>query len=162
MARWLILAIIGLAFTFGHPALAAEEGGGEAHKEGGGEAKKPAKGKKGEEPLSKNEVLAKVPAGYLALSKMHLVDEENDTGIARSLEVEAWLQPADEEQLALARSNKKQIMAGLNDAFANYNWEAFRDSKRGVDTAKAVVREVVERISHAKITEVIIKTLVLK
>ena len=167
MGKWLILVIIGAALGLGHPAAASE--GGEGHKEEGkegakegGHEAKPAKGKKGEEPHGKNEIIAKVPPAYLPLSKMRLVIEENDTGILRSLDLEAWLQPADEEQLALARSNKKQIMAALNDTLKNYNWEAFKDSKRGIEVAKAVVKETVERVSGAKIADVVIKTLVLK
>ncbi|HIJ61240.1 MAG TPA: hypothetical protein HPQ04_00965 [Rhodospirillaceae bacterium] len=169
MNKWLILAIIGAALGLGHPA-AASEGGeghkeGEAHKEGGkegGHEAKPAKGKKGEEPHGKNEIIAKVPGAYLALSKIRLVIEENDTGILRSLDIEAWLQPDDEEQLALARSKKKQIIAALSEELKRYNWEAFKDSKRGIEVAKAVVKETAERISGAKIAEVVIKTLVLK
>ena len=156
MGKWLILVLLGLALGLGQPAVAEE--GGEAHKE----QAKPAKPKKGEEPHGKNEVIAKVPPAYLPLNKMHLVIEENDTGIARSLEVEAWLQPADEEQLALARTNKKQIMAALADEFKNYNWEAFKDSKRGMEVAKAIVKETVHRVSGARIDDVVMKSLVLK
>ncbi|HIJ37833.1 MAG TPA: hypothetical protein HPP80_02955 [Rhodospirillaceae bacterium] len=164
MSKRLVLAAAAAFMIALVPSAWAEEEhkSSEPPKEGHGEAKKPAKGKKGEEPTAKNEIQAKVPGTYLALSKIHLVIEENATGIARSLELEAWLEPADEVQLALARSAKKQIMAALNENLAAYNWEAFKDSKKGIDVAKAVVKETVERVAKAKIEDVIIKTLVLK
>ena len=113
-------------------------------------------------PLAPNEINGKASSGYLQLSRMHmsvLVDRNRQY---RSLELEVWLQPTDEENLALARSQKKAIMAALQDDFANYDWEAFQDSKKGPDIAKKIVASVVERVSGAKLQDVFIKTLLLR
>jgi hypothetical protein len=122
-----------------------------------------AKQKPGDEPpLPKNEIQGKAPSNYIALSRLHmpvLVDKNRQY---RSLELEVWLQPIDEENLALARSQKKAIMAGLQDDFSNYDWEAFQDSKKGPDIAKKIVASTVERVSGAKLQDVLIKTLLLR
>jgi hypothetical protein len=122
-----------------------------------------AKQKAGDDaPLAQNEITAKVPGNYLALSRLHmpvLVDRNRQF---RALELEVWLLPADEENLALARSQKKAIMAGLKDDFSNYDWEAFQDSKKGPDIAKKIVASTVERVSGAKLQDVLIKTLLLR
>ena len=113
-------------------------------------------------PLAPNEINGKASSNYLALSRMHmsvLVDKNRQY---RSLELEVWLQPTDEENLALARSQKKAIMAGLQDDFANYDWEAFQDSKKGPEIAKKIVASVVGRVSGAKLQDVFIKTLLLR
>jgi hypothetical protein len=113
-------------------------------------------------PLAPNEINGKVPSTYLALSRLHipvLVDQNRQY---RALELEVWLEPKDEENLALARSQKKAIMAGLQDDFSNYDWEAFKDSKKGPDIAKKIVSSAVERISGAKLQDVLIKTLLLR
>ena len=115
-----------------------------------------------EAPLPQNEFKAKVPSNYLALSRLHmpvLVDRNRQF---RSLELEVWLQPADEENLALARSQKKAIMAALQEDFSNYDWEAFQDSKKGPDIAKKIVASTVERVSGAKLQDVLIKTLLIR
>ena len=115
-----------------------------------------------EAPLPQNEVKAKAPSNYLALSRLHmpvLVDRNRQF---RSFEIEVWLLPTDEENLALARSQKKAIMAGLQEEFANYDWEAFQDSKKGPDIAKKIVASTVERVSGAKLQDVLIKTLLLR
>jgi hypothetical protein len=113
-------------------------------------------------PLPKNEIKGKAPGNYLALSRLHmsvLVDRNRQY---RSLELEVWLLPKDEENLALARTAKKAIMAGLQDDFANYDWEAFQDSKKGPEIAKSIVTAAVERISGAKLQDVFVKTLLLR
>ena len=113
-------------------------------------------------PLAKNEIQGKAPSNYLALSRLHmpvLVDKNRQY---RALELEVWLQPTDEENLALARSQKKAIMAGLQDDFSNYDWEAFQDSKKGPVIAKKIVASTVERVSGAKLQDVLIKTLLLR
>jgi hypothetical protein len=113
-------------------------------------------------PLPANEVKGKAPSNYLALSRIHmpvLVDRNRQF---RSLELEVWLEPVDEENLALARSQKKAIMAGLQEDFSNYDWEAFQDSKKGPDIAKKIIASTVERISGAKLQDVLIKTLLLR
>lgn len=115
-----------------------------------------------EAPLPQNEIKGKAPSNYLALSRLHmpvLVDRNRQF---RSLELEVWLQPVDEENLALARSQKKAIMAALAEDFSNYDWEAFQDSKKGPDIAKKIVASTVERISGAKLQDVLIKTLLLR
>ncbi len=122
-----------------------------------------AKQKQGEDaPLAPTEINGKALSNYLALSRMHmsvLVDKNRQYG---SLELEVWLQPTDQENLTLARSQKKAIMAGLQDDFANYDWEAFQDSKKGPDIAKKIVASTVERVSGAKLQDVFIKTLLLR
>jgi hypothetical protein len=121
-----------------------------------------AKQKAGEDPLPQNEIKGKAPSNYLALSRLHmpvLVDRNREY---RSLELEVWLLPTDEENLALARSQKKAIMAGLQEDFANYDWEAFQDSKKGPEIAKKIVASAVVRISGAKLQDVLIKTLLLR
>jgi len=113
-------------------------------------------------PLAPNEINGKVPSNYLALSRLHipvLVDQNRQY---RALELEVWLEPKDEDNLALARSQKKAIMAALQDDFSNYDWEAFKDSKKGPDIAKKIVSSVVERVSGAKLQDVLIKTLLLR
>jgi len=113
-------------------------------------------------PLAPNEINGKAPSNYLALSRLHmsvLVDKNRQY---RSLELEVWLLPSDEENLALARSQKKAIMAGLQEDFSSYDWEAFQDSKKGPEIAKKIVASVVERISGAKLQDVLIKTLLLR
>ena len=115
-----------------------------------------------EAPLPQNEVKGKAPSNYLALSRLHmpvLVDRNRQF---RSFEIEVWLQPVDEENLALARSAKKAIMAALQEDFSNYDWEAFQDSKKGPDIAKKIVSSAVERVSGAKLQDVLIKTLLLR
>ena len=113
-------------------------------------------------PLPSNEVAGKVPSNYLALSRLHLPVLVDQNRSFRSLELEVWLAPLDEENLALARSQKKAIMAGLQEDFANYNWEAFQDSKKGPEIAKKLVASTVLRISGAKLQDVLIKTLLLR
>jgi len=115
-----------------------------------------------EAPLPQNEVKGKAPSNYLALSRLHMPVMVDRNRQFRSLELEVWLQPLDEENLALARSQKKAIMAGLQEDFANYDWEAFQDSKKGPDIAKKIVTSAVERISGAKLQDVLIKTLLLR
>lgn len=117
---------------------------------------------KEEKPLSPNEFNAKAPSNYLALSRLHIPVMVDQNRSYRALELEVWLQPTDEENLALARSQKKAIMAGLQDDFSNYDWEAFKDSKKGPDIAKKIVSSVVERVSGAKLQDVLIKTLLLR
>jgi hypothetical protein len=113
-------------------------------------------------PLAANEVKGKAPSNYLALSRLHmsvLVDQNRQY---RSMELEVWLLPKDEENLALARTAKKAIMAGLQEDFSNYDWEAFQDSKKGPEIAKKIVSNTVTRISGAKLQDVLIKTLLLR
>ena len=113
-------------------------------------------------PTAPNEITGKAPPNYLALSRLHipvLVDQNRQY---RALELEVWIEPVDEENLALARSQKKAIMAGLQDDFSNYDWEAFRDSKKGPDIAKKIITSTVERVSGAKLQDVLIKTLLLR
>jgi len=122
-----------------------------------------AKQKQGEPaPLAPNEINGKAPSNYLALSRLHIPVIVDQNRQYRALELEVWLQPTDEENLALARSQKKAIMAGLQDDFSNYDWEAFKDSKKGPDIAKKIVASVVERVSGAKLQDVLIKTLLLR
>jgi len=113
-------------------------------------------------PLAQNEIKGKAPSNYLALSRLHMPVLVDSNRQFRSLELEVWLQPTDEENLALARSQKKAIMAGLQEDFSNYDWEAFKDSKKGPDIAKKIVASTVERISGAKLQDVLIKTLLLR
>ena len=121
-----------------------------------------AKNKTDDAPLAKNEITAKVPSNYLALSRLHMPVLVDKNRSFRNLELEVWLLPTDEENLALARSQKKAIMAGLQEDFSNYDWEAFQDSKKGPDIAKKIVASTVERISGAKLQDVLIKTLLLR
>jgi hypothetical protein len=111
---------------------------------------------------AKNEITGKAPGNYLALSRLHMPVIEDLNRQYRALELEVWLLPHDEENLALARSAKKQIMAALQEDFANYDWEAFQDSKKGPDIAKKIVGIAVTRVSGAKLDDVLIKTLVLR
>lgn len=121
-----------------------------------------AKNKTDDAPLAKNEITAKVPGNYLALSRLHMPVLVDKNRSFRNLELEVWLLPTNEENLALARSQKKAIMAGLQEDFSNYDWEAFQDSKKGPDIAKKIVASTVERISGAKLQDVLIKTLLLR
>ena len=121
-----------------------------------------AKNKTDDAPLAKNEITAKVPGNYLALSRLHMPVLVDKNRSFRNLELEVWLLPTDEENLALARSQKKAIMAGLQEDFSNYDWEAFQDSKKGPDIAKKIVASTVERVSGAKLQDVLIKTLLLR
>jgi hypothetical protein len=121
-----------------------------------------AKQKQGEDPLPQNEVKGKAASNYLALSRLHMPVLVDKNRSFRNLELEVWLLPTDEENLALARSQKKAIMAGLQEDFSNYDWEAFQDSKKGPEIAKKIVASTVERISGAKLQDVLIKTLLLR
>lgn len=121
-----------------------------------------AKNKTDDAPLAKNEITAKVPSNYLALSRLHMPVLVDKNRSFRNLELEVWLLPTDEENLALARSQKKAIMAGLQEDFSAYDWEAFQDSKKGPDIAKKIVASTVERVSGAKLQDVLIKTLLLR
>jgi hypothetical protein len=113
-------------------------------------------------PKAKNEVVGKAAANYLALSRLHMPVLVDKNRSFRNLELEVWLLPTDEENLALARSQKKAIMAGLQEDFSSYDWEAFQDSKKGPDIAKKIVASTVERVSGAKLQDVLIKTLLLR
>lgn len=121
-----------------------------------------AKNKTDDTPQAKNEITAKAPANYLALSRLHVPVMVDRNRSFRNLDLEVWLLPADEENLALARSQKKAIMAGLQEDFSNYDWEAFQDAKKGPDIAKKIVAATVERVSGAKLQDVLIKTLLLR
>ena len=113
-------------------------------------------------PMPSNEVAGKAPSTYLALSRLHMPVLPDKNRQFHSFELEVWLEPVDEENLALARSQKKAIMAGLQADFASCDWEAFQDSKKGPDIAKKIVASTVERISGAKLQDVLIKTLLLR
>ncbi len=113
-------------------------------------------------PLPKNEIQARVPSNYLALTRIHLPVQVDSNRQYRALDLEVWLLPKDEENLAVARSAKKAIMEGLRDDLASFRWEAFEDAKQGPEIAKKLVMESVERSSGAKIDDVMIKTLILK
>jgi hypothetical protein len=115
-----------------------------------------------DEPLPQNEVKGKVSSNYLALPRLHLTVMVDKNRHYRSLELEVWLMPKDEENLALARSAKKPIMAGLQEDFSQYDWEAFEDAKKGPEIAKQIVTVGVQRISGAKLQDVLIKTLLLR
>lgn len=121
-----------------------------------------AKNKADDTPQAKNEITAKAPGNYLALSRLHMPVLVDKNRSFRNLELEVWLLPTDEENLALARSQKKAIMAGLQEDFSNYDWEAFQDAKKGPDIAKKIVASTVERVSGAKLQDVLIKTLLLR
>jgi hypothetical protein len=121
-----------------------------------------AKNKTDDTPQAKNEITAKAPGNYLALSRLHMPVLVDRNRSFRNLELEVWLLPVDEENLALARSQKKAIMAGLQEDFSNYDWEAFQDAKKGPDIAKKIVASTVERVSGAKLQDVLIKTLLLR
>ena len=121
-----------------------------------------AKNKADDTPQAKNEITAKAPGNYLALSRLHMPVLVDKNRSFRNLELEVWLLPTDEENLALARSQKKAIMAGLQEDFSNYDWEAFQDSKKGPDIAKKIIASTVERVSGAKLQDVLIKTLLLR
>jgi hypothetical protein len=142
--RWLVATIFLAALLTGSATATAKTKGADAA------------------PLPKNEIQGKASSNYLALSRLHmsvLVDKNRQY---RSMELEVWLLPKDEENLALARSNKKAIMANLKDEFGNYDWEAFQDSKKGPEIAKKIVTEVVEHTSGAKLQDVLIKTLLIR
>lgn len=112
--------------------------------------------------LPANEIQAKLPNGYLALPRLHMAVEVDANRRFRALEIEAWIRAKDEENLALARSNKKQIAEALRTDLAHYDWEAFEDSRAGVDIAKQIVSASVERVSGAQVDDVVIKSLILK
>lgn len=118
--------------------------------------------KKTEAPLPQNEVVGKAAHDYFALPRLHMSVLVDQNRLYRSLELEVWLLPQDEANLALARSKKKDIMAALKDDFSNYAWEAFQDSRKGPEIAKKIVGSVVERVSGAKLQDVLIKTLLLR
>ncbi len=113
-------------------------------------------------PLPSNEVAGKVPSNYLRLPRLHMPVLVDQNRSFRSLELVVVLAPVDEENLALARSQKKAIMAALQEDFANYNWEAFQDSKKGPEIAKKLVASTVTRVSGAKLQDVLIETLLLR
>ncbi len=113
-------------------------------------------------PLPSNEVAGKVPSNYLRLSRLHMPVLVDQNRSFRSLELVVVLAPLDEENLALARSQKKAIMAALQEDFANYNWEAFQDSKKGPEIAKKLVASTVTRVSGAKLQDVLIESLLLR
>jgi hypothetical protein len=113
-------------------------------------------------PLPQNEIKGKASSNYIALSRLHMSVLVDKNRSYRSLELEVWLLPTDEENLALARSAKKAIMAGLVEDFANYDWEAFEDPKKGQEIAKRVVATTVERVSKAKLQDVFVKSLILR
>ena len=112
--------------------------------------------------MPKNEIQAKVTGNYVALHSVHVPVVMDANRKFRSLEVEVWLLPQGEQNLALARSAKKKIVEGLQQDFSNYDWEAFTDSDKGPDIAKKVVTLTVERVCGAKLDDVLIKTLLLK
>ena len=114
-----------------------------------------------EGPLPPNEIQGKAPSNYLTLKRMHVPVVVDKNQRFRSLEVEVWLLPLDEANMARARSAKKAIIAGVEDDFANYDWEVFEDSERGPAMAKKIVAGAVERVSGAKLQDVLIKTLVI-
>ncbi len=113
------------------------------------------------EPLPKNEFVAKAPANYLALPRFHMAVVVDANREFRELELEVWLVPKDEDNLALVRSAKKGIMAGLQDDFSAYDWEAFKDPDKGPQIAKQIVAATVERVSGGKLSDVLIKSLIL-
>lgn len=113
-------------------------------------------------PLPKNEIAAKVPSNYIALSRVHVPVQVNANSQYRALDLEVWLLPKDEENLALARTAKKKILEALRDDLASYNWEAFEDSDNGPVVAKQLVTATVEHTCGAKLDDVIIKALILK
>jgi len=113
-------------------------------------------------PLPHNEIKGKAPSNYLALNHLHLPVMVDKNRRFRALDLEVWLLPVDEDNLALARSAKKAIIAGLAEDFSNYDWEAFEDSKKGPEIAKRVVATSVERVSGAKLQDVFVKDLILR
>ncbi len=113
-------------------------------------------------PLPKNEIEARVPSNYLALPRIHLPVEVDENRRYRALDLEVWLLPKDEDNLAIARSSKKAIMQALKSDLASFRWEAFEDAKEGPEVAKKFVMESVERSCGAKINDVMIKSMVLK
>lgn len=113
-------------------------------------------------PLPSNEVKGKAPANYMALPRLHLSVLVDKNRHYRSLELDVWLLPKDPENLAMAQSAKKAIVAGLQEDFSNYDWEAFEDAKKGPEIAKQIVTAGVQRISGAKLEDVLIKTLLLR
>ncbi len=115
-----------------------------------------------QEPLLKNEIEAKASANYFSLPRLHLPVLVDANRRFRALELEVWLLPTDEANLALVRSAKKKIMAAMTEDFSAYDWEAFTDSQKGPDIAKRVVTTSVERASNAKLSDVFIKTLLLR
>ncbi len=122
-----------------------------------------AKQKAGGEPgQPKNEITAKVASNYIALPKLHMPVEVDANRQFRALELEVWLLPKDEQNLALARTGKKAIMEVLRDDMIAFNWEAFQDSKAGPEVAKKLVAASVEKACGAKLDDVLIKTLLLK
>ena len=121
-----------------------------------------AKAKEATAGQPKNEISARVASNYIALPRLHMAVEVDANRQYRALEIEVWLLPKDEQNLALARSAKKAIMEVLREDMVAYNWEAFEDSKGGPEVAKKVVAASVERACGAKLDEVLIKTLLLK
>ena len=113
------------------------------------------------EPLPKNEFIAKAPGNYLSLPRLHMAVVVDANREFRELELEVWVLPKDEANLALVRSAKKAIMVALKDDFSAYDWEAFKDAEKGPEIAKHIVATTVERVSGGKVDDVLIKTLVL-
>ena len=112
--------------------------------------------------LPANEILAKLPANYLALPKMHLAAATSDGGAARSLEIEVWLMENNPEIMQVLNSNKKPIAAALKEELSAYNWEAFENSKSGPEILKSLVSGSVERTCGKKVDDVVVKTLLMK
>ena len=112
--------------------------------------------------LPQNEILAKLPANYLALPKMHMAAATTDGGPARSLEIEIWLMENNPEVMQVLTSNKKPIAAAVKEDLSAYNWEAFENSKMGPEILKTLVSASVERTCGKKVDEVVVKTLLMK
>ena len=138
--------VLGLcaAMLFSASALAGE-------KKEGGEKKGPS-----------NEIKATVPTNYIQLPRFRLGVPEDSTAQYRQLEVETWISATGEEHIALLNSSKKKISAAIKEDFASYRWEAFAAPDTGIEVAKKVVANAVERSVGFKPDEVIMKTLLLR
>lgn len=118
--------------------------------------------KEGGAKLPGNEITAKVPANYIQLKHMRLMIAEESPHQYRQLEFEAWISAAGEKETALLSSNKKKINEFVKEAFSSYRWEAFAEPGTGIETAKLVVANAVQRAVGVKPDDVIMETLLLR
>jgi len=153
-----LVALLGCAVPLA--AHAADEKAESGEKKPEGDKKKPAKA--GEAPLPSNEIKATVPGNYVQVPLMRLAVTSDANRRYRMLEVEVWLTTKDPITTAVLGSNKKKISAALKEDLAAYNWEAFSQHDTGVEIAKNVVRNAVQRSLGIKPDEVIMRSLILR
>ncbi|GHU05726.1 hypothetical protein FACS1894205_6170 [Alphaproteobacteria bacterium] len=106
----------------------------------------------------------KLQTSYVLLPRLNLPVPDNQTGVYRMLDVEAWLLFATPDEASRIGGVKAVIGERMKVRFITYQWSYFNDPKNGQERVKAVIRQCAEEVigQAIEVRDVLIKKMILR